>query len=226
MNIVCFGDSITRGRIWREGDRPRNTPNNYPALLARLLPGARIVNAGVTGATSSQLLERFATTVPQHEPELVILECGGNDCNFPWQAVADEPEAEHAPNVSPQTYGENLMRLIEQVRAIGAVPLLTTLPPLDPTRYYNCLRQTYTDAIAAFICRHGGIYQWQEKYSQMATDVAKSAGVALAQVRGMFLAVSDPTPLISHDGIHPSEDGYRLVTRAVYQTLPDALALV
>lgn len=226
MNIVCFGDSITKGRIWRVGERPRNTPDSYPALLARLLPGAKVVNAGVTGATSAQLADRFATAVPQHEPDLVVLECGGNDCDFPWAAIAAAPEAEHAPNVGLQAFGDNLARLIEQVRALGAVPLLTTLPPLDPLRYYNCLRQAYSDAIAAYICRCGGIYHWQERYSQMAADVAKSAGTALAQVRGLFLAASERASLISHDGIHPSEAGYRLVARAVYQALPDALALV
>lgn len=225
MNIVCLGDSITKGRVWVEGDRPRITRENYPALLARLLPGASVINAGVTGDTSEQLLARFDASVTPHEPEIVIIECGGNDCNFPWEKVAADPTAGHAPAVTERAFAANLAALIERVRAIGAAPLLTTLPPLDPSRYYAFLRQAYSDSIAAFICRAGGIYHWQERYSRMAVDVAKSAGAAIAQVRALFLGAGDYFGLLSHDGIHPSEAGYRVITRAVYQALPDVLPI-
>jgi len=219
MNIVCLGDSVTKGRVWAEGDRPRITRNNYPALLARLLPGANVINAGVTGDTSGDLLARFETSVAAHHPEVVVIEGGGNDCNFRWADVAAEPTADHAPIVSERTFAANLAALVERARSIGAKSILTTLPPLDSARYYAYLRQIYSDAIAPFICRVGGIYYWHERYSRIVGDVGRASGAAVARVRELFLSTGDFFCLISHDGIHPSEAGYRIVAQAVYQAL-------
>jgi acyl-CoA thioesterase I len=73
--IVAFGDSLTSG----PGLRPDQT---YPALLQRRIAGEgrdhRVVNAGVTGDTSTEALRRFdASLVPG--TKIVILAIGAND---------------------------------------------------------------------------------------------------------------------------------------------------
>jgi acyl-CoA thioesterase-1 len=73
--IVAFGDSLTSG----PGLRPDET---YPALLQRRIASEgrdyRMVNAGVTGDTSTEALRRFdAALVP--DTKIVILAIGGND---------------------------------------------------------------------------------------------------------------------------------------------------
>ncbi|HEY4010714.1 MAG TPA: arylesterase [Acidobacteriaceae bacterium] len=73
--IVCFGDSLTAGYGI---DRVAS----YPADLQRMLDAAgyhyRVVNEGVSGATTKDGLERVHQVLA-HKPQIVVLEFGGND---------------------------------------------------------------------------------------------------------------------------------------------------
>lgn len=73
--IVAFGDSLTAGL----GVDPSQ---NYPAKLQTKFDaggyGYRVVNAGVSGDTSAQGLNRLSAVRELH-PKIVILELGAND---------------------------------------------------------------------------------------------------------------------------------------------------
>jgi acyl-CoA thioesterase-1 len=73
--ILCFGDSLTAGF----GVEPGKT---YPDLMQVALDEKgyryRVVNAGISGDTTSGGLARMAEAVAA-KPEIVLLELGGND---------------------------------------------------------------------------------------------------------------------------------------------------
>jgi acyl-CoA thioesterase-1 len=73
--IVAVGDSLTAGYGVKDEDA-------YPAQLEKKLQAAgfnwRIVNAGISGETSSGTLSRVAWIV-KLKPDIVILETGAND---------------------------------------------------------------------------------------------------------------------------------------------------
>jgi acyl-CoA thioesterase-1 len=74
--IVAVGDSLTAGlRVPEE--------KAYPAVLARKLEADgyayRVVNAGVSGETSSGALSRIDWVIASLNPDIVILETGAND---------------------------------------------------------------------------------------------------------------------------------------------------
>ncbi len=73
--IVCFGDSLTAGFGTDPGDA-------YPDALQDILDDAsypyRVVNAGVSGNTTKDGLDRIERVIAQH-PQVVVLEFGGND---------------------------------------------------------------------------------------------------------------------------------------------------
>lgn len=69
--ILAFGDSLTAGKGVVEEEA-------YPAHLAKML-GMRVVNAGVSGETTTQGLRRLPDELLAHRPDLVILFEGGND---------------------------------------------------------------------------------------------------------------------------------------------------
>ena len=69
--IMAFGDSLTYGKGASEG-------GDYPAVLAELT-GLRVINAGVSGETTSQGLTRLAKLLVGETPDLLILLEGGND---------------------------------------------------------------------------------------------------------------------------------------------------
>src|SRR5688572_3829946 len=64
QKIVCLGDSITRGIGASSG-------SDYPSLLARDL-GMHVVNAGVKGDETEDVLKRLEADVLSHNPWLVI----------------------------------------------------------------------------------------------------------------------------------------------------------
>jgi acyl-CoA thioesterase-1 len=73
--IACFGDSLTAGY-------GIESTASYPADLQHLLDTAgyryRVVNAGVSGDTTKDGLERIHRVLAQR-PQIVVLEFGGND---------------------------------------------------------------------------------------------------------------------------------------------------
>jgi acyl-CoA thioesterase I len=116
--IVAFGDSLTSG----PGLRPDET---YPALLQKRITGEgrdyRVVNAGVTGDTSNEALQRFdAALVPASE--ILILAIGGND------GLRRIPVA---------TVERNIATMIERAQTRGIRVLLCQMeaPPLGGLSY-------------------------------------------------------------------------------------------
>ena len=73
--LVCFGDSLTAGA-------GIDAEVAYPADLQRMLDqqgyNYRVVNAGVSGDTTKDGLERIAEVLRMH-PQVVVVEFGGND---------------------------------------------------------------------------------------------------------------------------------------------------
>jgi acyl-CoA thioesterase I len=116
--IVAFGDSLTSG----PGLRPEET---YPALLQRRITSEgreyRVVNAGVSGDTSSEALLRFdAALVPN--TRIVILAIGAND------GLRGVPVA---------TVERNIAAMIERAQARGISVLLCQMdaPPVRGITY-------------------------------------------------------------------------------------------
>lgn len=74
--IVAVGDSLTAGLGVDEAQA-------YPARLERKLNADghdwRVVNAGVSGETSSGALSRMEWILSSLDPDIVILETGAND---------------------------------------------------------------------------------------------------------------------------------------------------
>ena len=103
--VLALGDSITSG----VGAAPEAA---YPAQLAQL-SGWQVVNAGVSGDTSAQALERLPVLLAEHKPALVIVSAGGNDF------LRRLPESE--------TLG-SLRRIVTLSRDAGAHVLLVAVP--------------------------------------------------------------------------------------------------
>ena len=75
--LVCFGDSLTAGygaTVPGMDDRE----HAYPAYLRRRLK-TPVINAGVSGDTTFEALERIERDVLPWDPDMVIIEFGAND---------------------------------------------------------------------------------------------------------------------------------------------------
>lgn len=122
VKIVCFGDSVT-GLYYHTGGR-RTYTNLLGSTLQRSLPQAEIEmhNAGVSGNTTADALDRIESDVLYHHPDLVTIMFGLND-----MVRVPLPE-----------FRTNLINIIRQCREAGArvilsTPNATTDNPTRPT---------------------------------------------------------------------------------------------
>ena len=85
-NIICFGDSITFGYGAIAGE-------DFPTQLGKLM-NLPVINAGLSGDTSTEALARLDEEVLKKKPRLVLIEFGGNDFikNVPMQDTIKNTE--------------------------------------------------------------------------------------------------------------------------------------
>ncbi len=100
----------------------------------------QFINTGISGNTSSQMLERFGRDVAPYAPDLTIVTCGGNDSNPPR-------------NISGELFRGNLRELARRLTGLGGEVIFQTyygcdLENLDPAyakaipRYMQIIRET------------------------------------------------------------------------------------
>ncbi|WP_110926588.1 SGNH/GDSL hydrolase family protein [Bacillus massiliglaciei] len=227
MKIVCFGDSLTRGISFVRG-RMRIIKDNYPAALSKLaesLPFVEVLNKGVFNDNSDLLVSRLEKDVLSEQPDIVLIEVGGNDCNFKWEEVAENPAHKHEPIVPIDRYLENITLLVKSFQEKHITPFLLTLPPLDPARYYGNIAGKFGPSLGHFISCVGGIEHWHGMYNRRLKTLAHELKVPLIDVRTHIKSAGDLRQLISDDGIHLTSEGYGQMSRIVFESLQNHLQL-
>ena len=96
---------------------------------------AKVINASISGDTTSGGLARLPRTLAEHEPDVVVIELGGND------GLRGYPVA----NIR-----ENLLAMTKAVAAAGAKPLLAgmRIPPNYGPRYAEAFHAMYGEIAA------------------------------------------------------------------------------
>jgi len=69
--VLALGDSLTAPHGVKPGE-------DWPTLLAQKT-GWVVINAGISGNTSAQALDRLPALLDEHQPQLVLVSLGGND---------------------------------------------------------------------------------------------------------------------------------------------------
>ncbi|MBL9215434.1 MAG: SGNH/GDSL hydrolase family protein [Opitutaceae bacterium] len=117
LTWVFTGDSITQGagQVGPERAYPEIVHERVRFELRRRRD--LFINAGFSGETADRLLQDFDWRVTRFQPAVVSVMFGMNDC------VAG-PEGREA-------FGRNLREIVRRVRALGAIPILHTLDPID-----------------------------------------------------------------------------------------------
>jgi len=177
--VIFLGDSLTAGN-----GLPADSA--FPSLVAEMSRERgrplRVVNAGVSGDTTSGGLDRVGYLLEQ-KPDLLVVGLGVNDA-FRGQPV-DRIEA-------------NVRAIVTRAKSAGARVLL--LGMRVPTNY----GPDYTEAFAAIYPR-----------------VAKSEKVMLMPF--LLDGVGGHPELNLDDGIHPNQEGQRMVATNVLVYVERAL---
>lgn len=180
VRVVILGDSISEW--WQDED---------PGLFT-----AGVVNRGITGQTSQQLVLRFRQDVLALKPRAVVLQAGLNDVMG------------NTGMTGPDDYIANFETLLDLAEAHGIVPVIASLPPVSqiPERSEIPARQRVSDLnrrLQALAARRGAIYL------DLFTPLAGPDGA--------------PREGLSSDGVHLTSAGYALLRPPLERTIAAAL---
>lgn len=131
--LLVVGDSISAafGLDSRQG---------WVALLEKRLQDEgfdhQVINASISGDTSAGGLARLPALLAEHQPQVVIIELGGND------GLRGQP---------PMQLQQNLASMVEKSQQAGAKVLLLgmKLPPNYGVRYTTAFAQVFSDVAQA-----------------------------------------------------------------------------
>ncbi len=218
IKILVSGDSISKGVIYDE------TKNRYIVLSENYVDTistkirCSIKNVSKFGSTITRGISKLENHIGKENPDIVLIEYGGNDCAFNWDEVADNPDTNHLPQTEIRLFETALRETIELLKNIKVTPVLMTLPPLNADKYLEWVSKNNPvtkDNIIKWIGSVSEIYYWQEKYSSVITKVAEETHTRLIDVRSSFLQLPDFTKFICRDGMHPNRKGQKLIADKV-----------
>jgi len=211
---IVSGDSISKGVIY---DEVRNKyvilEDNYVSLLQNKLKGA-VRNTARFGNTLLKGISNLKKDVMKEKPNIVLIEYGGNDCDYNWNEIAKDPGREHHPKTDFHTFEKVLIETVNDLKSQQIIPILMSLPPLNADNYFKWVTQNDPEAqqnVMKWLGSVTKIYWWQERYNSTILKVSELTKTKLIDVRGAFLQQPDFTKFLCSDGIHPNEAGHRII---------------
>ncbi len=217
-NFVLYGDSISKGVVYDESkEKYVLLEDSFSNLLQSKLKGV-VHNAAKFGNTILRAAGKLQNDVLKKKPDIVIIEFGGNDCDFKWEEIADNPQGNHLPNTDFNIFQKSLKSLIELFNSTGIVPVLMTIPPLDADRYFKWISKNSTVAggkILEWLGSVSKIYWWQERYNSAILNIAQETMTRWIDIRSAFLRQPDFRQFLCIDGIHPNDKGHRIIAEKI-----------
>lgn len=199
MKIVFFGDSITEaGRnAFDEHDLGVGYVKIAAGKLRLLYPETQfeILNRGVGGDRTSELLARVQTDVVNEHPDVVIMQVGINDvwCRFSLGV-----------EITPEAFRANYQGLVNAVKSTGAKLILIqpfVLPMTDKQRFRPFLN----------------------KFLAVIGEIAKAEKLPLIPMDEIFTGVTQDIGFgpeqFTVDGVHPTHRGCRYIADQVIKEL-------
>ncbi len=214
-NIALFGDSILKGIILGEDNRYHISKDiDWEGIEQKLnISIENCSKMGVCVDGGKEKLIKYLNTNPNIDS--IVLEYGGNDSDYHWNKVSENPHGTNLPKTDLIQFGQDLIEMIELIREHNIKPILMTLPPIIAERYFEFICQgNDKNNIKTFLGDIQIIYRRQELYSSEISKVAKIMNVDLVDVRQKFLQAYDLNSLYCQDGIHPNQKGQKLIIDA------------
>ncbi len=190
MKIICMGDSITYGFGLQ------NLSMRWSDLTARRT-GYTLINCGVSGDTSTGMLARCQRQVFGKEADAMILLGGINDISILGK---HHSACANVISMVRQAQAENLPVILGLPLPIAAEDI--PAPIWDPTR------------------DSGEIAELCSRYADWMGSYAQANQLPLIDFRTPFLLPDGRTNRqLFLDGLHPNEEGHRLMADVLCRTL-------
>ncbi|MFH0700942.1 MAG: GDSL-type esterase/lipase family protein [Candidatus Woesearchaeota archaeon] len=197
VRICVFGDSTCS----EESDYGYK---NWVALLrSNFDTEDSIFNLGISGETTQGLLQRIEVECLAREPEVIIICTGANDSRF----VNITPESVATPEDEFKDNVEQIIALCKEFTSkiiwIGNTPAVetkTTPTIWSSTEYF--------------------VNSSLKRYNYFIKEICLKEKVIFIDLFEKWLKLDYKSILDEEDGLHPNEEGYRLMYQEVLRVLP------
>lgn len=191
--VVVLGTSIAAGT---GASIPANA---YPAKLASYLSNSRfigqtvtVINGGVSGDTTTQMLARLPALLAANTPAFVTIEVSVNDSRTDVSIS------------SVQTLA-NIRTMIGLCRQAGALPIILTAGPVDPIWWVASggTNFDYTSPVKAKVT------------NGLVRGIIRAYGIPAVPIHELMSGRVN----VSYDGLHPNDTGHDIWAYALAQTV-------
>lgn len=209
MQATIFGDSILKAVLYENG---KYRMNMEPEREFSAESGIQIHNYARFGCTirkAIRWIRRDCEESGKHE-DSVVLEFGGNDCDYDWARISQNPALRIQCKTPPEEFAALYREALALIRQSGRRPVAMTLPPIHSLRYLNfvCRNGLIKENLLRWLGDAGAIGRRQRLYSELALQVAREEQAEVIDLRAAF--PQDETALaelLCEDGIHPNQKG-------------------
>ena len=170
--------------------------DSWALYFPAMFPGKPYVGRGISGQTTPQMLVRFRQDVVSLRPAVVMILAGTNDI---------------AGNTGPSTLEmieDNLMSMTELAKANGIRVVLSSVLPVYDYPWRPGLEPAPKIA---------SLNRWMQVYAARIGAVYLDYYTAMVDARGGL------RPELTHDGVHPTEAGYRIMAPLAERAIEEAL---
>lgn len=202
--IIMLGDSIT------EGEKNHFSYHSYVLLvnnyLKRLYPNQKItvVNGGIGGNRSADLVNRFVKDAIRHQPDLITINIGVNDV---WHYFLGK----NNPNLSGipvANYRENLIKMVKQAQAAKIEVIL-----MSPTIIQEDLNSEENQKLIPYVA---AMRQVAKEYNCLFVDLNTAFRDTIAAYQKY---AGKEYTLLTNDGVHPNELGNKVIAHSFLRSL-------
>lgn len=179
-------------------------------LMLVLLSGhAQVINAGVGGNSTSDLLARIDSDVVQQNPDVVILMVGTND-------MLNSKKMN-----SYEQYASNLSEIVKKLKQNKAKVVLMAPPPADSAYLFE--RHDKTLFVSAPNIKLDSVRQivatTAREYEVYFIDIFQQFVNLNVPQHNTDLFIMNPKNSGYRDGVHPTALGYHFIAENVFQFL-------
>ena len=208
--LLAFGDSVLKGVIY-ENDHYKVTDTAFYKKCEEAL-GIIIENKARFGST-------MATLMVMARDIDVKMEFGGNDCDFNWKEISEDPLGDHSPMSTIKDFTATYTYMIDQVKAMGKTPVLLSLPPIDSARYLRHISRGLSEENILKWMQNDRQYitNWHERYNIEVFKTAIENNIPVIDITSAFLEQKNYSEYLCDDGIHPNEKGHTLIAESIMQ---------
>ena len=229
-SIAVFGDSILKGAVTgTDSGHLFDIIENDSLSLAQKVLGFELNNQSVFGNIITKAQRKLNKMMERGEKfDLAIIESGGNDCDYDWLPVSENPKGAengtipHKSRVELSDFIRIVGEMIETLRANLITPLIMTMPPLVPDWWFEhiCNGNNKENILEFLNGNPHKLYENHELYNMELADLARAKNVQIVDMRKAMLSAPDYRALMCRDGIHPNEKGYEYMSKIWIEKLP------